>query len=395
MAKGKKISKKQRRKRKLILFIVEIIILIIVAGALYVYSKLNLFNRKELDQSKVGKNEVSKETQQTFEGNTTIALFGLDNRDQGVYDTGNSDVIMVMNINNDTKEVSLVSVYRDTYLNIAGEGEEEKFRKANAAYSAGGAEQAVTMLNRNLDLDIDNYVAFDFKSVAEAIDILGGVEIDIESQAEMDYLNDYISYTSEYVGGSDEMIDHLGKQTLNGVQAVSYARIRYTAGGDFKRAERQRRVLNELIKKAKDASLTELNELVSTIFPEVSTDLTQKDIISMMPVMLKYDMANSGGFPYDKTTDTPSKKIGSIVIPCDLESNVIQLHKQLFGTEDYQPSETVQSYNDTIIDLAGKTTKDSETDQFSDQDDFFGNGTQQNSNNSGDGGADSSASDSQ
>ncbi len=395
MAKGKKISKKQRRKRKLILFIVEIIILIIVAGALYVYSKLNLFNRKELDQSKVGKNEVSKETQQTFEGNTTIALFGLDNRDQGVYDTGNSDVIMVMNINNDTKEVSLVSVYRDTYLNIAGEGEEEKFRKANAAYSAGGAEQAVTMLNRNLDLDIDNYVAFDFKSVAEAIDILGGVEIDIESQAEMDYLNDYISYTSEYVGGSDEMIDHLGKQTLNGVQAVSYARIRYTAGGDFKRAERQRRVLNELIKKAKDASLTELNELVNTIFPEVSTDLTQKDIISMMPVMLKYDMANSGGFPYDKTTDTPSKKIGSIVIPCDLESNVIQLHKQLFGTEDYQPSETVQSYNDTIIDLTGKTTKDSETDQFSDQDDFFGNGTQQNSNNSGDGGADSSASDSQ
>lgn len=395
MAKGKKISKKQRRKRKLILFIVEIIILIIVAGALYVYSKLNLFNRKELDQSKVGKNEVSKETQQTFEGNTTIALFGLDNRDQGVYDTGNSDVIMVMNINNDTKEVSLVSVYRDTYLNIAGEGEEEKFRKANAAYSAGGAEQAVTMLNRNLDLDIDNYVAFDFKSVAEAIDILGGVEIDIESQAEMDYLNDYISYTSEYVGGSDEMIDHLGKQTLNGVQAVSYARIRYTAGEDFKRAERQRRVLNELIKKAKDASLTELNELVSTIFPEVSTDLTQKDIISMMPVMLKYDMANSGGFPYDKTTDTPSKKIGSIVIPCDLESNVIQLHKQLFGTEDYQPSETVQSYNDTIIDLTGKTTKDSETDQFSDQDDFFGNGTQQNSNNSGDGGADSSASDSQ
>lgn len=395
MARGKKVSKRQRRKRKLILFIVEIIILIIVAGALYVYSKLNLLNKKELDQSKVGKNQVSEETEQTFEGNTTIALFGLDNREQGVYDTGNSDVIMIMNINNDTKEVSLVSVYRDTYLNIAGEGEEEKFRKANAAYAAGGAEQAVTMLNRNLDLDIDNYVAFDFKFVAEAIDILGGVEIDIESQAEMDYLNDYISYTSEYVGGSDETVDHLGKQTLNGVQAVSYARIRYTTGGDFKRAERQRRVLNELIKKAKSASLTELNELVNTIFPEVSTDLTQKDIISMMPVMLKYDMANSGGFPYDKTTDTPSKKIGSIVIPCDLESNVIQLHKQLFGTEDYQPSEKVQSYNDTIIDLTGMTTKDSETDQFSDQDDFFGNGIQQNTNDSGDGGADNSAGDSQ
>ena len=383
MAKGKKISKKQRRKRKLILFIVEIIILIIVAGALYVYSKLNLFNRKELDQSKVGKNEVSKETQQTFEGNTTIALFGLDNRDQGVYDTGNSDVIMVMNINNDTKEVSLVSVYRDTYLNIAGEGEEEKFRKANAAYSAGGAEQAVTMLNRNLDLDIDNYVAFDFKSVAEAIDILGGVEIDIESQAEMDYLNDYISYTSEYVGGSDEMIDHLGKQTLNGVQAVSYARIRYTAGGDFKRAERQRRVLNELIKKAKDASLTELNELVSTIFPEVSTDLTQKDIISMMPVMLKYDMANSGGFPYSKDTFTPSKSIGSVVAPCDLESNVIELHKRLYGTDNYTPSETVKKYSEHIVDVSGYTAEWKADNRFSGQDEFFGNGTQTTDDGSG------------
>ena len=279
MARGKKVSKRQRRKRKLILFIVEIIILIIVAGALYVYSKLNLLNKKELDQSKVGKNQVSEETEQTFEGNTTIALFGLDNREQGVYDTGNSDVIMIMNINNDTKEVSLVSVYRDTYLNIAGEGEEEKFRKANAAYAAGGAEQAVTMLNRNLDLDIDNYVAFDFKSFAEAIDILGVVEIDIESQAEMDYLNDYISYTSEYVGGSDETVDHLGKQTLNGVQAVSYARIRYTAGDDYKRAERQRRVLTEMIKKAKSASLPELNSLINTVFPQISTDLDKKDII--------------------------------------------------------------------------------------------------------------------
>lgn len=384
MARGKKISKRQRRKRKLILFIVEIIILIIVAGALFVYSKLNLLNKKELDQTKVGKNQVSKETEQTFEGNTTIALFGLDNREQGVYDSGNSDVIMIMNVNNDTKEVSLVSVYRDTYLNIAGEGQEEKFRKANAAYSAGGAEQAVTMLNRNLDLDIDNYVAFDFKSVAEAIDILGGVDITIESQAELDYLNDYISYTSEYVGGSNETVDSVGEHTLNGVQAVSYARIRYTTGGDFKRAERQRRVLNELIKKAKSASLSELNELVSTIFPEISTDLTQKDIISMMPVMLKYDMANSGGFPYDKTTDTPSKKIGSIVIPCDLETNVIQLHKQLFGTDDYQPSETVQSYSSTIIDLTRMTTKDAEKDEFSDQDEFFGNGTQQSTDNSGD-----------
>ena len=124
------------------------------------------------------------------------------------------------------------------------------------------------MLNRNLDIDIDNYVAFDFKAVAQAIDILGGVDIDVESEEERKYLNDYVSYTSQYVGGSDEEVEHIGLQTLNGVQAVSYARIRYTAGDDYKRAERQRRVLTEMIKKAKSASLPELNSLINTVFPQ-------------------------------------------------------------------------------------------------------------------------------
>ncbi|WP_296116903.1 LCP family protein [uncultured Eubacterium sp.] len=375
MARNKKISKKQRRKRKLILFIIEIIILILVAGALFLFSKLDKINTKTLDASKVGKSDVSAETQKTFEGYTTIACFGLDNREQGVYETGNSDTIMIMNINNDTKEVSLMSIYRDTYLNVAGKGEEEKFRKANSAYAYGGPEQAVTMLNRNLDIDIDNYVAFDFKAVAEAIDILGGVDINVETEEERKYLNDYVSYTSEYVGGSNAEVEHTGLQTLNGVQAVSYARIRYTKGDDYKRAERQRRVLTEMIKKAKKANLSEVNELINTIFPQISTDLSKKDIISMASVMLKYDMANSGGFPYSRDTFTPSKKLGSVVVACDLESNVIELHKRLFGTEDYQPSETVKEYSEKIVDESGYTADHNADTRFSDQDDFFGNGT--------------------
>ncbi|WP_294783538.1 LCP family protein [uncultured Eubacterium sp.] len=375
MARNKKISKKQRRKRKLILFIIEIIILILVAGALFLFSKLDKINTKTLDTSKVGKSDVSAETQKTFEGYTTIACFGLDNREQGVYETGNSDTIMIMNVNNDTKEVSLMSIYRDTYLNVAGKGEEEKFRKANSAYAYGGPEQAVTMLNRNLDLDIDNYVAFDFKAVAEAIDILGGVDINVETEEERQYLNDYVSYTSEYVGGSNAEVEHTGLQTLNGVQAVSYARIRYTKGDDYKRAERQRRVLTEMIKKAKKANLSEINELINTIFPQISTDLSKKDIISMASVMIKYDMANSGGFPYSRDTFTPSKKLGSVVVACDLESNVIELHKRLFGTEAYQPSETVKEYSEKIVDESGYTSDHNADTRFSDQDDFFGNGT--------------------
>lgn len=375
MARNKKISKKQRRKRKLILFIIEIIILILVAGALFLFNKLDKINTKTLDSSKIGKSDVSAETQKTFEGYTTIACFGLDNREQGVYETGNSDTIMIMNINNDTKEVSLMSIYRDTYLNVAAKGESEKFRKANSAYAYGGPEQAVTMLNRNLDLDIDNYVAFDFKAVAEAIDILGGVDINVETEEERKYLNDYVSYTSQYVGGSDAPVEHTGLQTLNGVQAVSYARIRYTKGDDYKRAERQRRVLTEMIKKAKSASLSELNSLIDTVFPQISTDLSKKDIVSMAAVMIKYDMANSGGFPYSRDTFTPSKKLGSVVVPCDLESNVIELHKRLFGTDNYEPSATVKEYSEKIVDESGFTADHNADTRFSDQDDFFGNGT--------------------
>ena len=329
-------------------------ILILVAGALFVYSKLDLIKSKKLDNTKVGKNEVSEETQKTFEGYTTIACFGLDNREQGVYESGNSDVIMLMNINNDTHEVNLMSVYRDTYLNVAGEGQEEKFQKANAAYAYGGP-----------------------------IDILGGVDIDVESEEERKYLNDYVSYTSEYVGGSDEEVEHTGLQTLNGVQAVSYARIRYTAGDDYKRAERQRRVLTEMIKKAKSASLPELNSLINTVFPQISTDLDKKDIISMATVMIKYDMANSGGFPYSKDTFTPSKSIGSVVAPCDLESNVIELHKRLYGTDNYTPSETVKKYSEHIVDVSGYTAEWKADNRFSGQDEFFGNGTQTTDDGSG------------
>lgn len=373
MAGRKKISRRQRRKRKLIVFVIEIVILILLAVVLFFYNKLNLIETDTLDKSKIKVNDVSEETQAAFQGYTTIALFGLDNREQGVYTTGNSDLIMVMNINNDTKEVSMVSVYRDTYLNVAAADEKDKFRKANSAYAAGGPEQAVTMLNRNLDLEVDNYVSFDFSAVADAIDILGGVNIEIESEAELGYLNDYILANNDILGTDSPTLNTTGTHTLDGVQAVAYARIRYTAGGDFKRAERQRRVLNEMIKEAKKANLVQLNELIDAVFPKIKTDLSKKDIVSMMTAMISYDVANSSGFPYDRTTDDTMKSVGSVVIPITLESNVIELHRQLFTTESYTPSATVKEYSDYISSL-GHTENEVFNDDFSEGDDFTGTG---------------------
>lgn len=231
------------------------------------------------------------------------------------------------------------------------------------------------MLNRNLDLDIDNYVSVDFGAVAKAIDVLGGVDIEIESEKELGYLNDYILANNDILDESADTIDSVGKHTLNGVQAVAYARIRYTAGGDFKRAERQRRVFSEMMSKAKDANLSQINQLIEAVFPDIQTDLTMKELLDMASVMLDYDLAYSSGFPYDKTTDEPSRKVGSVDVPCTLESNVIELHRQLFGTEDYQPSELVQEYSDYIINNTGLTEEDAVTDEFSEKDDFTGGGS--------------------
>ncbi len=370
---GHKTKAVRRRKRRLILFIIELVILALVLGVLYFYQKLNLLDTSyEVDQDKIAVNEVEGETEAVFEGNTTIAIFGLDNRTQGVYASGNSDVIILININNDTNKMTMVSVYRDTYLNIAAVNEEMRFRKCNSAYAYGGVEQAITMLNRNLDLDIDNYVCVDFAAVAEAIDILGGVEIEIESNAELGYLNDYIVATNQILGTDSSTISSVGTYTLDGVQAVAYSRIRYTSGGDLKRAERQRRVLSAMLTQAKSASLSQINELLDSVFPDIQTDLNKQTLLSMATAILSYDLSSSGGFPYDKTYLTPSASIGDVVVACDLESNVIKLHEQLFGTEDYTPSATVKEYSEYIISSTGITVDDAVDDDFSDADDFTG-----------------------
>ena len=358
----RKTTNRQRRKRKLILFIVEIIILLLLLGGIFVASKLNLMEHVDFDKDKVQNKDLDEDTQELLSGYTDIALFGLDNRSINNYDYGNSDVIIVVSINNDTKEINMVSVYRDTYLDISEMGSEPSFRKANAAYAYGGVDRAITMLNKNLDLDIDDYLVFDFASVADAIDILGGVEIEI-TDAEVKYMQKYIAHTNGILGTDSPLIYESGVQTLDGVQAVAYSRIRYTAGGDFKRAERQRTVIAAALEKAKTSDLATLNELVNTVFPEIRTSMNSGTMISMAMSLLKYDMGNSYGFPFDRTTmDHPSK--GDIVVPCTLESNVIELHKILYGNEEYSPSQTVQDYSDWMINDTGKTEASAIDDQF-------------------------------
>ncbi len=361
----------KRRKRRLILFIVELAVLALVLVALWFYKKVDQIEITSIDPGKVSVNELDEETEKVLQGYTTIAMFGLDNRSQDSLSRGNSDVIMILNINNDTNEIKLVSVYRDTFLNVASaDATDTMFRKCNSAYAYGGAEQAITMLNRALDLDIDSYLTVDFKAVADAIDILGGVDIEIESDSELKYLNDYITATNKILGTSSSTISSTGTHHLDGVQAVAYSRIRYTSGNDFKRAYRQRVVLQAMLDGAKDANASQLTQMIDAVFPEISTNMTQKELLSVAMSILKYDFAGTRGFPFERTTMTLNKTVGSIVIPCDLTTNVSELHEYLFGTENYTPTSTVQEYSSYIINETGKNRNSAETDQFNNEDNY-------------------------
>ena len=196
---SKKAMRKRKKKRKIVLLIVEVIILIVVLIALWAWSKLDKIQTDENFGKDVANKELTDDTKDILGEYTTIALFGLDNRSNGNYKSGNSDVIMLARIDNETKEVKLVSVYRDTMLNMMDDDDAEAYSKANAAFNMGGPDQAVRMLNVNLDLDIKEYVAFDFNAVAEAVDLLGGVEVEISTE-EAVAMHGYQEEVAEMIG---------------------------------------------------------------------------------------------------------------------------------------------------------------------------------------------------
>ena len=281
-------------------------------------------------------------------GYTNIAVFGLDNRSNGTLDTGNSDVIMIASINNDTNEVKLVSVYRDTYLDT-GDG---TFRKANAAYNRGGPKMAVAMLNASLDLDIKDYVSVDFRAVSEAVDLLGGVEITIQPE-EVELLNSYTQTTAEVTGKKAHYISSAGTYVLDGTQATGYARIRYTAGDDYRRTERQRTVVEQMVKKAKQTDLATLNEIIDVVCRDIKTNMSNATILSLAAEAMSYDLVDTHGFPFESHADRVGKQ--DAVVPTDLETNVKELHEYLFDVDDYEASNIVKAYSREIINTTGFT----------------------------------------
>lgn len=336
-------KKKKKKKRKLIIFAIEIIVLLLLLLVVFLWLKMSKIEVKEIDEGKIVINELESD-----DGFTTIALFGLDNRSNGDLEHGNSDVIMVASIDSGTKDVKLCSIYRDTYLD-RGDG---NYGKANAAFSKGGPEQALSMLNKNLDLGIEKYVTVDFNAVTECIDAVGGVELDITAE-ELPYVNAYVETTAEVTGKTPKYLSSPGLQLCDGTQATAYARVRYTAGDDFKRAERQRTVINQVFQKVKKSDIVTINKVVNLVFEDISTNLTKTEILGLASSIFSYQLGETAGFPFEKRAETISKSKGSVVIPCDLVSNLKQLHEYLYNDTEYTPSNTVQAINDQIINDTG------------------------------------------
>lgn len=335
---------RKRRRRRIMVLVLEIIILAVLCVAAYAIFKLGKLNHVTLNVDNNG---------WTQEGYTNIALFGNDSRGEAGEDGGpaRSDTIIIASLNNETKEVKLVSVYRDTML----EQEGQHYDKANVAYAQGGPEEAVSMLNRNLDLDIQDYVSVNFLALADVVDLLGGVDMDLTYE-EVVHMNNYCVETSEVTGKDYERIEpeEAGTYHLNGVQAVSYARIRYTSGGDFTRTERQRLLIEKVAEKAKDAGIVKINEIIDEVLPEVSTSLSASEILQMAVGVFDYSLGDTQGFPIDAATpESVPGYSGSYVVPVGLENNVIQLHEFLFPDENYIPTEKLTSISDNIAYITG------------------------------------------
>ena len=365
---GKPHQTAKKKRGKILLFVVEIFLLLILVAALWTVNKTQKIQHVEIDPINVF---IDKEVQAGIEEGTSsmkgyrnIALFGVDSRKKELDKNTRTDVIMIASINQDTKEVKLVSVYRDTWLNMTN----DKYSKANAAYARGGAQQAIGMLNMNLDLDITDFVTVGFDAVIDVVDAVGGVEIDVKEE-EIVHLNSYqISMSGKLlfvdenggeaydaVPGVDYIpVEHAGLQTLNGLQATAYSRIRYTSGGDGARTERQRRVLTQIAKKAMTMNPATLNKIADAVFGEISTSLKMSEILELLSGIAEYEIGETSGFPFNDYVKM-NGRVGdaSVVVPVDLTKNVTLLHEFLFEESDYAPTDTVKQCSKRIASDTG------------------------------------------
>ena len=363
-----RVSKKKqaKKKSKIIVFVVELLVLAVLIGALWILKDFGTNNGGEggiqegsggngpliqvdFDEADIAINQ-EVENNETMQGYRNIALFGVDSR-TGVLTKGTlSDCIIIASVNLDTGDVKLVSVYRDTYLNLGN----DKYNKCNSAYSNGGAEQAIKMLNMNLDMDIKDFVTVGFGGLTATIDALGGVYLDVDSE-ELEHINNYQRTMADEMKVDYIPVETTGYQLLNGLQATAYCRIRYKTGNDFARAAAQREVIQAIADIAKKSDLKTLTDVANGVSKYVYTSFTLDEILALLADISKYNIVDQAGFPKEdmRGADNLGSK-GNCVFAIDLVDNVKWLHEYLFDDKEYEPSSQVVEYSKVIHDFVSQ-----------------------------------------
>lgn len=248
-------------------------------------------------------------------------LIGTDARMPG--QSCRSDAMILISLNRESKKIVACSLLRDMLVTIDGHGK----NRLNSAYSFGGTELLLKTLKEQLNIDISSYISVDFSSFSQIVDLLGGVEISVSS-SEAEVMNELCR---EMDSGVSKIPLKDGIYHLNGVQALAYVRNRSSADGDFDRTQRQRNLLNALMKKMKTASIFDLLNLLSAIFPNVTTNISIDQLKSFVSELPKY-------LDYQPTfTSIPQKGTFSLityrkmsVIDVDFDANIRYLSEQIY-----------------------------------------------------------------
>lgn len=342
-------GRRKKRGRKVLIIIVVILLLLVaagVAGVLFVMGMVEKVGALDIDKSNLG---ISPQVEQSLKDYHNIALLGVDSRDMDDYKSSRTDAIIILSIDKTKEKIRQVSVYRDTYLHV---NEKYGYDKITNVHAYAGTTATLHSLNENMDLNIKEAVIINWKAVADAIDGLGGIEVDIQ-ESEIDEMNKYIKDTQKNIGGSKKKIKKPGKQTLNGNQAVTYARIRKdSAKGDYRRNERMKIVVSAAVDKAKKTNPMQLNQIANEVLPQIKTNMEANSLLKVMVDFLRYDMSGSTGWPFDIQgwVNYNGAWCGP---PVTLESNVKKLHKKYFAQKNYDPTKTVQEISAEISRRTG------------------------------------------
>ena len=283
-----------------------------------------------------------------------------DGTNKGTDGAPRSDVIMLINVNRSSKTINIVSVYRDTALAIGESSDAVDFQKANKAYAEYGPKEACKVLEKNLDIRIKGYAVSNFKGVADVIDSLGGIRVNIEDEATyqvvqkskrlynvIDTANEYIREMDDVYHTETDLLEHSGEQDLNGIQAVAYARVRYTEGSDMRRTQRQKAVLIKMIEKYSNLDNEKKIPLITQNASAIDTNLDLLELAKLIKAVSDYKIEADKGFPYYKSSYKDATK-GDLIVPCDLQTNIIQLHQRIYGESRYVPNDIVKKYSKAL-----------------------------------------------